>query len=119
MQKLTAWLFLAAIVAAVAAFAVSTERAEAVDMELDCTAGAVVDGLGTVHCTLTVTDLPDPLDDFSLKLEASYNDLDGSGDPSPGDQLKCIRVTGTTAGNPINVDHCRPDIEPPDLSPPA
>ena len=114
MARLAAWLFLAAIVLGVAGLAVTTERASAQTLDLSCDNGGVVDGVGTVTCTLTVTDLPDPLSDFNLTIVATYNDVDGSGDASPGDQVKCIEVSGTAPdGSPIAASFCRPEVPTP------
>ena len=118
MRKLIAALFLTAIVAAIAGLAVTTERAEALSIDLDCTPGPVVDGVGTVKCTLNVTDLPPPLQDFTLQIEATYNDRDNSGHPSHGDRLKCIHVSGSLpGGGTIDRTFCRPGVPPP-ISPP-
>ena len=122
MRKLIALLILATIVVGAAGLAVPTEQASAQELDLDCTSTLDPTGPGTkgeITCTLTVTDLPEPLSDFTLTLIVSYVDVDGDG-PTPGDQLQCITVSGTTQGGPIDVTFCRPGVpEPPDLSPPA
>lgn len=111
MVRLAGWLFLAALIVGVAGLAVTTERASAQTVDLACVPGEVVAGVGTVTCALTVTDLPPPLSDFTLTLVATYNDVDDSGDPSPGDRVKCIDVTGTLpSGSPIEVSFCRPEV---------
>lgn len=107
MTRIAMWLVLAAIVAGVAGFATTAGTASAADVNLDCEVGEVVDGVGTVTCNLDITDLPSPLDDFALQLEATYNDVDGDGAPSAGDQLKCITVTGQSQGGPIEASFCR------------
>jgi|FLYL01.1.fsa_nt_gi hypothetical protein len=123
MKRLFAFLFLAAVVVGVAGLAVQTETSSAAEIDLNCEQTADPTGEGTkgeVTCDLSITDLPDPLGDFSLTLVASYVDVDGSGDPSPGDQLQCVTVTGETAsGQPINAEFCRPGDGLPDTSPPA
>lgn len=120
MMRIAAWLFLIGIIAGIGGLAATTDSASAAELNIDCTSGDVVDGVGTVSCTLTVADLPDPLTDFTLTLEATYNDVDGDGAPSPGDQFKCITVSGDTIPT---TSFCRPDPEaptPPEVpTPPA
>lgn len=113
MRKLIVWLFLAAVVVGIAGLAGPTEQASAVELELDCQQTVDPTGAGTkgeVTCTLTVTDLPAPLNDFTLTLVATYVDVDGDRQPSPGDQLQCITVTWQ--GN-VLVDFCRPSLPTP------
>ena len=112
MARLVTWLFLAAIVVGIAGLAVTTERASAqipdgdrVDLSCEQTVDPTGAGTeGTVACTLTVTDLPEPLADITLEIAITYIDVDGSGDPSAGDQLQCITVT--LDGAPL-LDFCR------------
>ena len=54
-------------------------------------------------------------------LTLASKSASGDGAPSPGDQLQCITVTGTTTGTPINVEFCRPEVPtPPGIpTPPA
>ena len=85
MNRLITGLFLAIIIAGIGGFAATAERASAAQQNIECTAGAVVDGVGNVSCTLTITELPDPLSDFMLKLDITYNDVDGDGGPSAGE----------------------------------
>lgn len=106
MSKIAAWLFLAAILVGIAGLAITTETASAIESNLDCSQTVDPSGEGTkgeVTCTLSITDLPDPLGDIELTLVASYVDEDGSGDPSPGDSLQCITVSGSGPGGPIDV----------------
>lgn len=123
MNKFLALLLLVAVVG-VAGLVVSAEPVAAVEVDLGCEQTLDPSGAGTkgeITCTLAVSDLPEPLEPFSLTLVASYVDVDGDGAPSPGDQLQCITVTGTTTGTPINVEFCRPEVPtPPDIpTPPA
>jgi len=117
MRKLFVGLALAVIVAAVAVVAMPTQQASALELDLDCTLGPVVDKVGTVNCKLNVTDLPQGIPDFSLQIDATYNDRDNSGDPSPGDRLKCIHIFGVTPVGTIDRTFCRPGVPPP-ISPP-
>ena len=110
MKRIIAWLFLAVIIAGIGGLAATTDSASAQELNIECTSGDVVDGVGSVSCTLTISDLPDPLTDFTLTLEATYNDVDGDGAPSPGDQFKCITISGDTIPT---TSFCRPDPEVP------
>lgn len=111
-RRLVTWLFLAAIVLGVAGLAVTTERTSAQIPDgdrfgLSCEQTVDPTGAGTkgaVECTIAVTGLPDPLPDITLGIVVTYVDVDGSGDPSAGDQLQCITVT--QAGNTL-LDFCR------------
>lgn len=116
MTRIMPWLFLVAIVLGITGFAVASERAnaqEAPSFDLDCVAGDVVDGQGTVTCTLSVTGLPQGLPDLTLTIDASYADVDGSGDPSPGDQLKCFTVTTPDGTVTANLGPCADQSDPP------
>ena len=120
MRKLIALLILATIVIGAAGLAAPTERASAQELDLNCSQTIVPDGTpgakGEITCTLTVSDLPDPLEDFTLTLVASYVDVDGSTDPSPGDQLQCITVL---QNGQVVADFCRPGVpEPPAIPTP-
>jgi hypothetical protein len=114
MTRLFAWLVLAAVVFGVAGLAVTTETASAQSASVDCEQTADPTGAGTkgeITCTLVVSDLPAPLTNFTLTLVASYVDVDGDGAPSPGDQLQCVSVSGTTStGQPISAEFCRSDL---------
>lgn len=122
MARLAAVLVLAAVVLGIAGLAVVTERGSAQELpdgdriDLSCTQTGDPDGAGTkgtVECTLALTGLPEPLTDITLDIVVTYVDVDGSGDPSPGDQLQCIAVT--LSGVPI-LDFCRDDVpEPPPI----
>ena len=109
MKRLITGLFLAVIIAGIGGFAATTERASAQEIAIDCTVGEVVDGVGSVSCTLTISDLPDPLGDFTLTLDFTYNDLDGDGAPSAGDQFKCVTFSGSSFPEQTI---CRPDTPP-------
>ena len=113
MARLAAVLVLAAVVLGIAGLAVATERGSAQELpdgdriDLSCTQTGDPDGAGTkgtVECTLALTGLPEPLTDITLDIVVTYVDVDGSGDPSQGDQLQCIAVT--LGGFPI-LDFCR------------
>ena len=123
MARLVALLALLAIVIGIAALAVTSERAEAVSYSRSCSETvepADNGGQGEVTCNLTVTDLPPPLQDFSLTIVVTYADRSGDGDPGPGDRLKCVTATGTGPfGRTINITRCRPVPTPTPLSPPA
>ena len=120
MNRLITGLFLAVVIAGIGGFAATTERTSAQQRGLDCTAGDVVEGIGNVSCTLTVTDLPEPLGDFTLKLDITYNDVDGDGGPSAGDRIKCVAVSGTTpSGQTIGSNRCRSEIATPTAVPTA
>ena len=121
MSKLFAWLFLAAIVFGIAGLAVTTERSSAQQLpngprfDLTCTPTDPPDGTpgakGEVTCSLLIdlSGLPDPLplpDELKLTIVATYVDVDGSGDPSRGDRLQCIKVT--LPDGTVVVDRCRP-----------
>ena len=123
MSKLFAWLFLAAIVLGIAGLAVTTERASGqlppveTRFHLSCTQTGVPDGTpgakGEVTCSLRV-DIPDPLplpDELKLTIVATYVDNDGNGEPSRGDRLQCIKVTGPDGT--VFVDRCRPEVPTP------
>ncbi len=113
MKTLITGLFLAVVIVGIGGLA-ATDQASAQEMNIDCTVGEVVDGVGSVSCTLVVSDLPDPLTDFTLTLDATYNDVDGDGAPSAGDQFKCITVSGDSI--PAQT-FCRPDAEEPPEAP--
>lgn len=117
MQRLLSLLVLGAIVIGIAGLAFATERSSAQQLpsgarfDLDCTQTVDPTGAGTkgeVTCSLSV-DLPDnlPLDDLALTIVATYVDVDGDGQPSPGDQLQCVTVTDTN-GNEV-FSQCRSD----------
>jgi hypothetical protein len=114
-NKILTWLFLGAVVLGIAGLAFATERSAAQQLpngdrfDLTCNEVQAPDAEngvpGIVKCTLTV-DLPDldPAppewpDTISVNLTATYNDLDGSGGPSAGDQLKCVEWSLSTGGS--------------------
>ncbi len=112
MRRLFAVLALAVVVAGIAGLAVTTERSSAQQLpngdriDLHCqqtVAPADNNGVGEVKCSLSV-DLPDPLPDLDLNLTVTYDDRDGSNDPSRGDRPLCIKVEQN--GNVI-FERCR------------
>ena len=119
MRKHIGLLVLAAIVLGIAGLGATADHAAAQEVDLSCTQTTAPNdngGVGVVECTLSVTDLPEPLSDFTLTLIVEYVDVDGSNDPSPGDRIQCVQVL--LGGGEI-FQFCRPDVpEPPDLSPP-